>query len=97
MTELAHAAGFEEHQNGVRFSAVLPGIVDTPILDNRPEPPSREVRERSLKPEDVATACFFLATLPPRAYVPELTILPTEIQALGKTSTASPPVPQGEE
>jgi NAD(P)-dependent dehydrogenase (short-subunit alcohol dehydrogenase family) len=97
MTELAHAAGFEEHQRGVRFSAVLPGIVDTPILDNRPEPPPKEVRDRSLKPEDVAAACFFLATLPPRAYVPELTILPTEIQALGKTSTASPPVPQGEE
>jgi NAD(P)-dependent dehydrogenase (short-subunit alcohol dehydrogenase family) len=34
MTQLAHAAGFEEHQNGVRFTAVLPGIVDTPILDN---------------------------------------------------------------
>jgi NAD(P)-dependent dehydrogenase (short-subunit alcohol dehydrogenase family) len=97
MTELAHAAGFEEHQRGVRFSAVLPGIVDTPILDNRPEPPPKEVRERSLKPEDVAQACLFLATLPPRAYVPELTILPTEIQALGKTSMATPPVAQGEE
>jgi NAD(P)-dependent dehydrogenase (short-subunit alcohol dehydrogenase family) len=96
MTELAHAAGFEEHQNGVRFTALLPGIVDTPILDNRPEPPPKEVRERSLKPEDVATACFFLATLPPRAYVPELTILPTEIQALGKTSSATPPVSQAE-
>jgi NAD(P)-dependent dehydrogenase (short-subunit alcohol dehydrogenase family) len=97
MTELAHASGFEEHQRGVRFSAVLPGIVDTPILDNRPEPPPKEVRDRSLKPEDVAAACFFLATLPPRAYVPELTILPTELQALGKTSTASPPVSGGEE
>jgi len=97
MTELAHAAGFEEHQRGVRFSAILPGIVDTPILDNRPEPPPKEVRERSLKPEDVAAACFFLATLPPRAYVPELTILPTEIQALGKTSSATPPTPQAEE
>src|SRR5215218_3721040 len=96
MTELAHAAGFEEHQNGVRFTAVLPGIVDTPILDNRPEPPPKEVRERSLKPEDVAAACLFLATLPPRAYVPQLTILPTEIQALGKTSTATPPVSQAE-
>lgn len=93
MTELAHAAGFEEHQNGVRFSAVLPGIVDTPILENRPDPPSKEVRDLSLKPEDVAATCLFLATLPPRAYVPELTIVPTAIQALGKSSTASPPGP----
>ena len=92
MTEFAHAAGFEEHQNGVRFTAVLPGIVDTPILDNRPEPPPKEVRDAALKPGDVAQACLFLATLPPHAYVPELTMVPTAIQALGKTSTASPPV-----
>jgi NAD(P)-dependent dehydrogenase (short-subunit alcohol dehydrogenase family) len=92
MTELAHAAGFEEHQNGVRFTSILPGIVDTPILDNRPEPPGKEIRDLSLKPEDVAAACLFLATLPPRAYVPEMTILPTAIQALGKSSTAHPPV-----
>ena len=97
MTEFAHAAGFEEHQNGVRFCAVLPGIVDTPILDNRPEPPPREVRDLSLKPEDVAQACLFLATLSPRSYVPELTILPTAIQALGKTSTATPPTLRAEE
>ncbi len=93
MTGLAHAAGFEEHQNGVRFTSILPGIVDTPILDNRPEPPGREIRDVSLKPEDVAAACLFLATLPERAYVPEMTILPTAIQALGKSSTASPPAP----
>jgi NAD(P)-dependent dehydrogenase (short-subunit alcohol dehydrogenase family) len=97
MIELAHAAGFEEHVNGVRFTSILPGIVDTPILDNRPEPPPKEVRDAALKPEDVARACLFLATLPPHAYVPELTMVPTAIQALGKTSTATPPVSQGEE
>ncbi|HEX2729389.1 MAG TPA: SDR family oxidoreductase, partial [Rubrobacteraceae bacterium] len=96
MTELAHAAAFEEHQNGVRFTAVLPGIVDTPILDNRPEPPPKDVREAALKPEDVAQACFFLATLPLHAYVPELVMVPTALQALGKTSTATPPVRSGE-
>jgi NAD(P)-dependent dehydrogenase (short-subunit alcohol dehydrogenase family) len=97
MDGLARAAGFEEHQNVVRFSSILPGIVDTPILDNRPEPPGREIRDLSLKPEDVAAVCLFLATLHPRAYVPELTLLPTEIQALGKTSAASPPVPPNEQ
>jgi NAD(P)-dependent dehydrogenase (short-subunit alcohol dehydrogenase family) len=97
MVELGHAAGFEEHVNGVRFTSVLPGIVDTPILDNRPEPPPREVRDAALKPEDVSQACLFLATLPPHAYVPELTMVPTAIQALGKTSTATPPLSQGDE
>ncbi len=95
MTHLAHAAGFEEHANGMRFTSINPGMVDTPILDNRPEPPSQEVRDLSLKPDDVAATCFFLATLPERAYVPELTILPTALQALGKGSTASPPLPGG--
>jgi NAD(P)-dependent dehydrogenase (short-subunit alcohol dehydrogenase family) len=97
MTELAHAAGFEEHQNGVRFTAILPGIVDTPILDNRPEPPPKEVRDNALKPEDVASACHFLVTLPPRAYVPELTMIPTALQALGKTGVATPQVSADEE
>jgi NAD(P)-dependent dehydrogenase (short-subunit alcohol dehydrogenase family) len=93
MTQLARAAGLEEHENGVRFSTILPGIVDTPILDNRPEPPPKEVRDASLKPEDVARACLFLVTLPPRAHVPELTMLPTALQALGKTGVASPVPP----
>ena len=97
MIELGHAAGFEEHVNGVRFTSVLPGIVDTPILDNRPEPPPKEVRDAALKPGDVAKACLFLATLPPHAYVPELTMVPTAIQALGKTSTATPPISQDDE
>ena len=95
MSQFAHAAGFEEHAGGVRFTSLNPGMVDTPILDNRPEPPSQEIRAKSLKPEDVAATCLFLATLPPRAYVPELTILPTEIQALGKSSTANPPARGG--
>jgi NADP-dependent 3-hydroxy acid dehydrogenase YdfG len=90
----ARAAGFEHHQEGVRVTTILPGIVDTPILDNRPSPPPPEVREHLLKAEDVAAACVFAVTLPPRAHVPELTILPTRMQAVGKTNVASPEVPE---
>jgi len=89
----ARAAGFEEHGRGVRFTTVLPGIVDTPILDRRPEPPGPEIRAHMLQPEDVAAACLFAVTLPPRAHVPELTILPTALQAVGKTNVASPSPP----
>ncbi|MBV8219572.1 MAG: hypothetical protein JO325_13985 [Solirubrobacterales bacterium] len=77
----------------MRFTTVLPGVVDTPLLENRPEPPSPEMRAHMLQPEDVAAACLFAVTLPPRASVPEITILPTALQAVGKTNVASPPLP----
>lgn len=89
----ARGAAFEEHARGVRFTTVLPGVVDTPILDSRPEPPSAELRARMLAPEDVAAACLFAVTLPPRASVPEITILPTALQAVGKTNVANPELP----
>jgi len=82
---LARGAAFEE-EHGVRFTSIMPGLVDTAILDHRPEPPSAELRARMLRPEDVAAACLFVVSLPPRAHVPELTILPTDLQALGRTS-----------
>jgi NADP-dependent 3-hydroxy acid dehydrogenase YdfG len=81
---LARGIGYEA-DGAVRVTAILPGVVDTPILDNRPEPPSDEQRARMLHADDIAAACVFVAGLPPRAYVPELTILPTELQAIGKT------------
>jgi NADP-dependent 3-hydroxy acid dehydrogenase YdfG len=88
------AAGYEEHAQGVRFTTILPGVVDTPILDNRPEPPTPEVRAHMLQPEDVAAACLFVVSLPPRAHIPELTILPTALQAIGKTNVPNPEIPE---
>jgi NADP-dependent 3-hydroxy acid dehydrogenase YdfG len=85
MHALARGAAFDE-DGGVRFTVVAPGVVDTPILENRPEVPDAEMRAQMLQPEDVAAACLFAVTLPPRAYIPELTILPTALQAIGRTS-----------
>jgi NADP-dependent 3-hydroxy acid dehydrogenase YdfG len=81
----ARGAAFDE-EHGVRFTTIMPGLVDTAILDNRPEPPSAELRARMLHPDDVGAACLFAVSLPPRAHVPELTILPTALQALGRTA-----------
>ena len=84
----ARGAALEEfdRKTGVRFSVVAPGVVDTPLLENRPEPPSVEQRAIALTADDVAEVCAFLCALPPGVHVPELTVLPTGLQALGRTS-----------
>jgi len=81
----ARAAGLEEREGGVRFSVVAPGVVDTPLLDRRPQPPSAADRERMLRAEDVAHLIGVLAQLPARVHVPELTVLPSELQVVGRT------------
>lgn len=70
-------AGLEEKDHGIRVTNIYPGEVETPILDQRPAPVTAEHRSRILQPEDVAAAAMMVATLPPRAHVPELTIKPT--------------------
>ena len=67
----------EEKDSGVRVSNIYPGEIDTPILAARPKPVSDEQRAVILRPEDVAEAILFVATLPPRVSVPELVIKPT--------------------
>jgi len=84
----ARGATLEEfdRKTGVRFSVVAPGVVDTPLLENRPAPPPPEQRAIALTADDVAEVCAFLCALPPGVHVPELTVLPTALQALGRTS-----------
>ncbi len=77
MTALGLCLAAEEKDSGIRVSNIYPGEVDTPILEVRPQPISEEHRQRILKPEDVAAAALFVATLPPHVSVPELVIKPT--------------------
>jgi len=83
---LVRAASFEEHRNGVRFTAVLPGMTDTSLVDKRPSPPPREVRALMLQPDDVAATILCALSLPPRACLSELTIVPTALQSVGKST-----------
>jgi NADP-dependent 3-hydroxy acid dehydrogenase YdfG len=76
---LAHGTMFEEKASGIRTTVIFPGLTDTPLVLKRPVPTPPEVLARALQPEDIAQACLFVATLPARAHVPELTILPAAL------------------
>jgi NADP-dependent 3-hydroxy acid dehydrogenase YdfG len=73
---LAHGTFEEEKHNGIRTSVLFPGFTDTPLALKRPSPPDAQTLTLALKPEDVAEACLFVASLPPRVHVPELVMLP---------------------
>ncbi len=66
----------ELRNTGIRSSVVIPGEVDTPILDGRPIPPSAEARKKMVAAEDAAEAITLIARLPQRAAIPELVVCP---------------------
>lgn len=86
LSSLAHAIALEERERGVRVCAIEPGMVDTAIMDRRPQPPDAATRAQMLQPSDVAESIAFVLALPKRAAIPELVILPAALQTLGKTS-----------
>lgn len=77
MAGLGKTLGLEEGGNGIRSCLIYPGEVNTPILDSRPVVPDADQRARMLQPEDLAQAALLVATLHPRATIPELVISPT--------------------
>jgi len=74
---LSHSINCEECMNGIRSTAVCPGEVATPILDQRPVPVSAQDRARMLQPEDVADLIRYVATLPAHICLNEVWITPT--------------------
>ena len=76
MSALGLLAGIEEAAHGIRITNIYPGEVNTPLLDQRPEPPPAEKRARMVQPEDLGHLVVALARLPARAHVPEVVITP---------------------
>jgi len=62
---------------GIRSTSILPGEVNTPIMDNRANPPDVHIRENMVQPEDVAEAILLCASLPSRTVIEELIVAPT--------------------
>lgn len=63
MAALGTTVAQEYKDQGIRVTTIYPGEVETPILDNRPVPVSKEHRARILQPEDVAQAVLMIANL----------------------------------
>ena len=66
----------EESRNGIRATVICPGETETDILDQRPEPVSKQRRLEMLQPEDVAEAVSLAVSLPKRACLREIIIKP---------------------
>ena len=78
VTALGTATANEVRGEGVRVTNIYPGEVNTPLLDKRPVPVSQEHRDSILQPEDVGALVLMIASLPPRAHIPEVVIKPTK-------------------
>jgi NADP-dependent 3-hydroxy acid dehydrogenase YdfG len=74
---------------GIRATTILPGEVNTPIMDTRVRPPSSDERAAMVDPDDVARAILLCCSLPPRATVEELVISPTHARDQGPDTEIS--------
>ncbi len=91
---MSHSINMQECIHGIRSSVVLPGEVETPILDKRPVPVGAEDRARMLRAGDVADLILYIACLPPSVVLNEVMIAPTwnrgYVGALARTLDRKP-------
>jgi len=75
---LASATMLEERMNGIRVTVLFPGFTATPMVENRPVPPTSDELSKALQPGDIAHLCMAVIRLPHRAYVPEIVLSPSQ-------------------
>jgi NADP-dependent 3-hydroxy acid dehydrogenase YdfG len=74
---LTGSVNLEERRHGIKACVIAPGETDTPNLDLRPLPPSREDLAKMMRPEDIANAVVYVASQPANVSVELLVINPT--------------------
>ncbi|NOX51533.1 MAG: SDR family oxidoreductase [Gammaproteobacteria bacterium] len=77
MNAMTESINMETCAHGVRATALCPGEVATPILDNRPIPVSQQDKEKMVQAEDCGEVIRFLAELPAHVCINDMTISPT--------------------
>ncbi len=77
MNAMTESLNMEAGIFGVRACAICPGEVATPILKQRPVPPTQEDLARMVQSEDCGEIVRFVAQLPPHVCINELTVSPT--------------------
>lgn len=73
---LARSLNAELRAKGIRTTCIFPAEVDTPILEKRPRPPTREERATMMQPEDVAGLIVACLAMPARTLVEEIYMSP---------------------
>lgn len=73
---LVQSINAEENSNGLRATSIFPGDINTPLLDKRPSPPAKELREHMLRPDDVTDCIMLAVNLPEHAVVEEIMVRP---------------------
>ncbi len=76
---MAYVRNTFRHQ-GIRAATILPGEMDTPILDDRPVSPSAALRARMMAPEDVARIVLLCCCLPGRTMIEDVVVAPTVLR-----------------
>ncbi len=79
----------EFRNSGIRSSVLIPGEVDTPIMDNRPIVPSDDARSTMVTADDAAKAILLVASLPQGACIPTVTVRPTYLRDTSKEAGAA--------
>ena len=77
---------FELHNSGVRAGVLVPGEVDTPIMDNRPIPPGADDRATMIGVDECVEALVMMAGLSMRSTIVELQMKPTMMRAAAETA-----------
>jgi len=73
---LTQTINAEERANGIRACAIFPGDIDTPLLNQRAQPPEAAARAKMMRAEDVADCALFCINLPANVIVEEMLVRP---------------------